>query len=449
MGDVCQILLMQTPLWALCFDHIAENSIPLLDTFTPQDFSNIVWAFVKAGVSHPLLFDKVADAIISSDNLQGFNEQALSNILWAFVNAKVSHPQLFYKVADAIVTCSNLTSFKPQALSNIVWAFSKAEVAQPRLFEKIADSIIASDNLQLFKPQEMSTILWSFVNAKVSHPRLFAKVADTITASDMLKPFKPQALAIVVWAYAKAEEYHPQLFQEIAKASLAKQHEFNAQAIANLLWAFAKAGQIESNLFSSMAPSVEALLPKCNPQALANIAWAYAVADVSSGTLFSDMFVNACLVKSDDFTIEGLNQLYQWNLWQEELLSDAELPPKLLRKCHGEFPSTMPRSSTLKDDVVSCLSSIALEPEADFLTLRGYRLDALVRVKGAKVGVEVDGPSNFVGGNPNGRTILKHRQISNLEGIPVVSVPYGEWNNFEQDNSRKQQYLQSLLGIKN
>ena len=40
----------------------------------------------------------------------------------------------------------------------------------------------------------------------------------------------------------------------------------------------------------------------------------------------------------------------------------------------------------------------------------------------------VDGPSHFhfLGKNPTGSTILKHRQVSNLGGIPLVSVPYWE-----------------------
>jgi hypothetical protein len=43
-------------------------------------------------------------------------------------------------------------------------------------------------------------------------------------------------------------------------------------------------------------------------------------------------------------------------------------------------------------DVIFELSSIGLRPEEEFLAKSGYRLDALVEVKGTKVGIEVDGP---------------------------------------------------------
>ena len=79
------------------------------------------------------------------------------------------------------------------------------------------------------------------------------------------------------------------------------------------------------------------------------------------------------------------------------------------------------------------------------LTKSGYRLDALVDVNGKKIGVEVDGPTHFLARNPTGSTILKHRQITNLDNIPVVSVQYWDWNKLGKDSEKKQQYLHSLL----
>ena len=105
----------------------------------------------------------------------------------------------------------------------------------------------------------------------------------------------------------------------------------------------------------------------------------------------------------------------------------------------------MPSPSALQNDVISELTSIGLQPEEEVLTERGYRLDALVEVNGKKIGIEVDGPSHFLGRKPTGNTILKHRQVINLEGIPVISVPYWEWDKLRKDSDKKQQYLRSLL----
>ncbi len=99
----------------------------------------------------------------------------------------------------------------------------------------------------------------------------------------------------------------------------------------------------------------------------------------------------------------------------------------------------------MQDDVISELKSVGLEPEEEVLTKSGYRLDAVVGVNGKKIGIEVDGPSHFVGRKPAGSTILKHRQVTKLDEFPIVSVPYWEWNELGKDRSKKRQYLQKLL----
>ena len=91
-----------------------------------------------------------------------------------------------------------------------------------------------------------------------------------------------------------------------------------------------------------------------------------------------------------------------------------------------------------------------LELEEEVLTKSGYRIDALVEVNGKKIGVEVDGPSHFLGRNRTGSTILKHRQVTNLDNIPVVSVPYWEWNKlgkYGKNRDKKEKYIRDLLGL--
>ena len=58
--------------------------------------------------------------------------------------------------------------------------------------------------------------------------------------------------------------------------------------------------------------------------------------------------------------------------------------------------------------------SIGQGPEDEFLTKTCYRLDALVEVKETKVGIDVDGPSHFVGRKATGVTLMKCRQVSTL-----------------------------------
>ena len=80
----------------------------------------------------------------------------------------------------------------------------------------------------------------------------------------------------------------------------------------------------------------------------------------------------------------------------------------------------------------------------------GYSIDAVVEVNGKTVGVEVDGPSHFIGDSRSllGRTILKRRQVPAIDGIELVSVPYWEWNMLGKNEAKKQDYLRRLLRLK-
>ena len=73
--------------------------------------------------------------------------------------------------------------------------------------------------------------------------------------------------------------------------------------------------------------------------------------------------------------------------------------------------------------------------------------DAVVEVKQEEVGVEVDGPFHFIDKRPTGSTMLKRRQVSVLDGIEIVSVPYWEWDEMKRNRGMKQQYLRTLLGL--
>ena len=299
-----------------------------------------------------------------------------------------------------------------------------------------------------FNEQELSNTVWAYATAGEPHSKLFNKLADHIVALDKMDRFIPQNLSNTVWAYATAKESHPYLFQKLSDAAINRRNEFiEPQHIANFLWANATNGQVDKNLFLSLVPTVQANLGKCTEQHLTNIAWAYAVANVDATSVFNDDFTNACLQKEEDFNVENLAQLHQWQLWQEEIKSNVSLSSPFQKKCYDAFVSTAPRPSKLQDDVISQLSSMALELEEEVLTKSGYRLDALFEVNGKKIGVEVDGPTHFIGRNPNGSTILKHRQITNLDNIPVVSVPYWDWNKFRKDSDKKQQYLRHLLEL--
>jgi len=99
--------------------------------------------------------------------------------------------------------------------------------------------------------------------------------------------------------------------------------------------------------------------------------------------------------------------------------------------------------------VAQLSSYIGLDPKEEMLMDSGYRIDALVEVNGKTFGIEVDGPSHFIGRSksPLAKTILKRRQVPSIDDIELVTVPYWEWDEGGNDEVKKQEYLRVLLEL--
>jgi hypothetical protein len=162
---------------------------------------------------------------------------------------------------------------------------------------------------------------------------------------------------------------------------------------------------------------------------------------VAAPHLFDCGFIAALLSREHEFIDVELRQLHQWQLWQFELGSATKLPFSLRQHCYDAFILDEVFSSGMQDGVVHGLTSIGLEPQEEMLMPSGYRLDAYMMVNGVHVGVEVDEPSHFTGYLPNGHTILKRRQVPNIDGVVLVSVPYWDWEALEYIYPRRQEYL--------
>ena len=161
-------------------------------------------------------------------------------------------------------------------------------------------------------------------------------------------------------------------------------------------------------------------------------------------------FIDACVNKTDEFSVvEQLTQLHQWHLWQTKEMSHDGLPKPLMNSCFEAFVSCDTRESRFQNNVVAQLLAIGLDPKEEVIMNSGYSIDAVVKVNGRTIGVEVDGPYHFIGRSksPAGSTILKRRQVPSIHGIELVSVPYWEWDKLGNDERKEQEYLRELLGL--
>jgi hypothetical protein len=182
-------------------------------------------------------------------------------------------------------------------------------------------------------------------------------------------------------------------------------------------------------------------------QTLTNISWAYAMADIDAPFLFNERLGNTLVKRKQQFNVAQLRQLYQWHLWQTKELSHTGLPEELRVPCYQAFVMDDALVSRLQKDVEHELASMDLKPVEEFLAPSGYSIDVLIEVNGRRIGIEVDGPFHFVDRKPTARTLLKRRQITAIDNIQLVSVPYWEWNELRNDHAMKQQYLRAMLGL--
>jgi RAP domain len=379
------------------FEAIAQAALVCILDFKPQGLSNTAWAFAKLNHETPKLFEAIARA--AQVHFHDFNAQGLANTAWSFATMHHDAPALLNAIANAAQV--QINEFSPQALSNTAWSFAALKHAIARA---------AQVRINDFTPQNLSNTAWLF--ATLNHEALPAVLdAIALTAQVRIDEFNPQDLSNTAWSFAALNHEAPSLFESMARASQVLIHNFNQHGLANMAWSFA-VFDMEPNFFiPADSPFAQALLSR-------------------DPSMFS--------------RDKGIVQLHQFQLWCKEQTGASWYPEELSQLCQKTMASTeKAMTSRFQNDVVATLGKLhdVTDVKVDVSTPSGYSLDAVVVYRGVRIGVEVDGPTHFVGGSsqsPNSRTILKHRQIRALErSLKLVSVPYWEWDEIDNGSNKE------------
>ena len=432
------------------FRIIAEESIQRLDEFTPEDEVMLVLAYSRMTNNHTSFLKDLLEhiALKSLSHLDKYTELDLFNMVVSYVKSNCHNRQWMEAMACEIIRRPS-SAFSLQVVIGIAWAYASAGCHEKDLLNYISDICITRcDEL---KTKEVASLAWSFVTLDYHHRPLLTALAESSKAR--WPEFDAASIANMAWAYSTARADMPRLFEGIASVAMYKRDEFKSQGVSMLIWSYAAIGHVDRSLLTWFEPMVKSVLRECNCQSLTNIAWTYAVADINADSLFGpeSPFIDIIIEKYDKFDSRGLCQLHQWNIWRKEIADDANysaLPMHIAQRCYEEFTNQLPQSSELQKDIMSTLTLMGIEVEEEVRTQSGYSLDAVVRdVNGKSIGLEVDGPHHFVNKKPTGSTILKHRQVAAIDGMPFISVPYWEWNDLGQSTFDKQQYLRDKLKL--
>jgi len=201
-----------------------------LDSISPQGLGNLVWSYAKQGqiaadvsvntngrlaVYESILLD-VGETLLNrlflaiaekcmDDGLENYTPQDLSNMCWAFATLGMLHQSFFEAVY--IEVQKRLSTFKSKAsMENIV----------------IADSI-------RFKGQEIANLIWSFATLdapannmlELFTPYILSKCRNKVgdySVQSIAAFFKRMELANLAWSCAVMEQYPPQLMPLIYTA---------------------------------------------------------------------------------------------------------------------------------------------------------------------------------------------------------------------------------------
>jgi hypothetical protein len=422
------------------FRAIGEESLGRLDEFAPEDEVMLILAYSRTRHTFPELVDRIASSSLS--HLSQYTGLDLFNLVISYVRLGRQSRHWMDAIASEIIR--RPSAFSPQVIVGITWAYASVGCRIPALLNFLSEECISScDKL---KPKELASLAWSFAALDYFHRPLMSALADS--SEGRWSEFDASSLANMAWAFATAREDRPLLFEGIVKAAIDRRGEFTPQGVSMLLWSCSAAGHLDRDIFLSMETTARMLLHQCDCQSLANIAWAYTVADLNAEALFGpeSPFVHLLVEKYDKFDHRGLCQLHQWNIWRTEVANDSSLPAHIKKRCYHEFTNQPLHESILQKNVISELAAMGFPLEEEVRMPSGYSLDAVVKVNGSYIGLEVDGPHHFVGIHPTGSTILKHRQVASIDRIPVVSLPYWELNDLGHSVDR-QQYLRTKLGL--
>ena len=540
-------------------------------TFKPQEMSNTVWAIATAGFApkHTRAFDTTlvptsqrpthdmitqdpiteCFAAVASETMRrpyDYKDQELKDVLWSFSKAGVRHPILFQKIAKHLVGSAGrgLSTFSSQGLGNTLWSFAKQAQLSLEVIETLGDSVklVSTGRLAVYETSCLD-------NGEDVVKRLFASAAEAGIRMG-LNRFTNQDLSNTVWAYSTLGILHTGFFKqaenEVVSRLRRKGYKFRGQEIANIIWSFATLNaQPDLSMVDALSTFVVEQCRGSNGmvneqsivklfgqrQELANVAWSCAVIGRYPKELMDIVYMGLLGTANDPkhmkelFNDNGLEKSTIMTLYYVQVAAQVEAP-----ELHLSLPMGFPNGWGEGDDE-SNQSSGGGGSENDFIELSssmltltisklqkavsgtfdkiGFKnvlehvIDASEISNGYEnngqhspkqflsidianvdklIGIEVDGPGHFVrliddssssllstttakssttttitnmddsrqqfadrGQNRvNGPTILKHRLLTHL-GWYIIHLPYWEYQEFAGNIEREKRYCQGLL----
>lgn len=235
------------------FESIIE-SIEDFSEFSNGDLAMILWAYGKANISAPVVFNIIRKEI-DKRGFESFSTRDICQMLWACARVEKRTVKLFASVSITLEE-RDMTKFNNQDIIMLLWAFSEGGLNVRSLFRLFRNELLSSTRLAEYSARDLSVILWSFANRGLRAPELFAAVEKELLRRSKVN-LDEQSLVMIAWSFAHTDNKSPSLFQfveaEIASTNLA---EWSLHRLVRIFWAFTKSGLLSVKVCNSITSAM-------------------------------------------------------------------------------------------------------------------------------------------------------------------------------------------------
>ncbi|CAE7641932.1 AL1 [Symbiodinium sp. CCMP2456] len=211
------------------------------ELLNPQDLAVLAWAFahLEGSESHEIL-DALAWEM--TKNVIDFSPQDLSNISWAYATACLEHAVMMSAIS--MEALRKMGSFQAQDLSNLCWAFAKLGLTDEGLFDALASAV--QERIETLLPQNLSMVAWSFAKLGLLNEDMMAAIAREVLRK--IEDLDGQATANLVWSWAVLGLRHSWLLEPLMHRASVLMASLNGLEISNVAWGLSLLGLLGPEL---------------------------------------------------------------------------------------------------------------------------------------------------------------------------------------------------------
>eukprot|EP00210_Caulerpa_lentillifera_P000572 g553.t1 len=156
-----------------------------LQNYSPQELSNLTWAFGKLKIHSGNLYSRLNGVILLEKNLGSFSSQSLSNILLGWAHGRFHNHQAILTIGTQFIKRKDsLIELKDQEIANVCWSLGKMKFQDQQLTRLIAMEAVKTHRVKLYTPQQLSNILLGWANSAMRDFNLWDHLVREFTKRD-------------------------------------------------------------------------------------------------------------------------------------------------------------------------------------------------------------------------------------------------------------------------